>query len=235
MEAGRQIAKGRDGAIYEYGPGLVLRKTFDGRSIEGEARTMAYAAEQGYPVPAIHEVRGGGTEIVMERVDGPIMMDAIVKQPWAMGRYARLLADLHDSLHAITAPDWLRQLPGEGDQLLHLDLHPLNVIMAERGPVVVDWPNAARGDGLTDVGMTYVLLTCPEMPAPRIAQLAAQPVRLLLARMFAGRYRGTELDARIAVAADIKTLDRNFGPGEVASCRRLADKMRRRAASSPAR
>ena len=74
----------------------MLRKTFDGRSLEGEARTMVYAAEQGYPVPAIHEVRGGGTELVMERIDGPIMMDAIVKQPWAMGRYARMLADLHD-------------------------------------------------------------------------------------------------------------------------------------------
>ena len=71
--------------------------------------------------------------------------------------------------------------------------------MAERGPVVVDWPNAARGDGLTDVGLTYVLLTCPEMPAPRAVQLAAQPVRLLLARMFASRYRGPDLDARIAV------------------------------------
>jgi len=229
-DLGRQIAKGRDGAIYEFGPGRVLRKTFDGRSLEGEARTMAYAAEQGYPVPAIHEVRGDGTEIVMERVDGPIMMDAILKQPWATGRYVAMLADLHDSLHTITAPDWVRRLPGEGDQFLHGDLHPLNVIMSERGPVVVDWPNAARGDGLTDVGLTYVLLTCPEMPAPRMVQLAAQPVRLLLARMFASRYRGPDLDARIARAADMKALDKNFGPGERARCHRLADKMRRRAA-----
>ena len=230
-DAGRQIAKGRDGAIYEYGPGLVLRRTFDGRSLEREARVMAFAAEQGYPVPAIHELRGDGTELVMERIEGPIMMDAIVKEPWKLGRYAQLLADLHDSLHAITAPEWLRRLPGEGDQLVHLDLHPLNVIMAARGPVVIDWPNAARGDGITDVALTYVLLTCPEMPASRAVQIAVQPVRRLLARIFASRYRGAELDARIAMAADLKTLDKNMAPGEVASCNRLAARMRRRTAS----
>lgn len=230
MDVGRQIAKGRDGAIYEYGAGRVLRKTFDGRSLESEARIMRHAAEHGYPVPEVHELRAGGTELVMERIDGPLMMDAIAKQPWTMGRHAHLLADLHDSLHAIPAPEWLRQLPDEGDQLVHLDLHPLNVIMAERGPVVIDWPNAARGDGLTDVALTYVLLTCPQMPGPRIAQIAAQPVRLVLARMFAGRYRGRPLDARITTAAEWKAFDKNMDEDEMGSCLRLAERMRRRAA-----
>lgn len=230
METGRQIAKGRDGAIYEYGPGRVLRKTFDGRNLESEARMMAYAAAHGYPVPEVHELRAGGTELVMERVDGPLMMDAMVKRPWTMGQHARVLADLHDALHAIPAPEWLRRLPDEGDQLVHLDLHPLNVIMAARGPVVIDWPNAARGDGLTDVALTYVLLTCPEMPGPRIAQIAAQPGRVLLARTFARRYRGRELDDRIATAAEWKAFDKNMNQDEVASLLRLAGRMRRRTA-----
>ena len=40
MEPGRAcIASGRDGDIFEFGPGLVLRTTRDGRSIEREART----------------------------------------------------------------------------------------------------------------------------------------------------------------------------------------------------
>lgn len=30
----------------------------------------------------MHEVRAGGSEIVMARVDGPVMMDAMLKQPW---------------------------------------------------------------------------------------------------------------------------------------------------------
>ena len=41
------LARGRDGDIFEFAPGLVLRRTRSGRSIAHEARTMRYAAEQG--------------------------------------------------------------------------------------------------------------------------------------------------------------------------------------------
>ena len=147
---------------------------------------MRYAAEQGYPVPAIHEVRAGGTEIVMDRIDGPSMMDAMIKQPWTMprlrpdaGRPAR--PPPRDPGPGLAAP-----LLDDGDALLHLDLHPMNVLMAERGPVVIDWTNAARGHRLSDVANTYVLLTCPEFPAPRPVQIAAQPVRRLIATRLRG-------------------------------------------------
>ena len=157
----RLLASGRDGDIYEYAPGLVLRKTRDGRSIEHEARVMQYVAERGYPVPAVEEVRAAGSEIVMERIDGPMMMDAMMMRPWTMPRYVTMLGDLHDQLHEIEAPPWLPQLPDNGDRLVHLDLHPMNVMLSARGPVVIDWTNAARGQPLSDVAMTYVLLTCP--------------------------------------------------------------------------
>ena len=67
MEQGELIASGRDGDIFEFGDGLVLRKTRDGRSIEHEARVMRFAAEHGYPVPEIHDVRANGSEIIMQR------------------------------------------------------------------------------------------------------------------------------------------------------------------------
>ena len=51
----------------------------------------------------------------MERIDGPMMMDAMLKRLWALPSAAATLADLHDRLHAIPAPDWLRQMPGGGD------------------------------------------------------------------------------------------------------------------------
>jgi hypothetical protein len=38
------LASGRDGDIFEFAPGLVLRRTRSGRSIAHEARTMRYAA-----------------------------------------------------------------------------------------------------------------------------------------------------------------------------------------------
>jgi tRNA A-37 threonylcarbamoyl transferase component Bud32 len=86
MEPGPLLASGRDGDIFEFGPGLVLRRAKNGRVIEGEARTITYAREHGYPVPEIHDVRAGGTEIVMERIEGPMMMDVMLKQPWLMRR-----------------------------------------------------------------------------------------------------------------------------------------------------
>jgi aminoglycoside phosphotransferase (APT) family kinase protein len=227
MEQGPLIARGRDADIFEFGGGLALRKARDGRSIEPEARIMKFVADRGYPVPVVHDVRAHGSEIVMQRIDGPLMSESIMKRPWAMPRFATLLADLHDQLHEIRAPDWLGQSPDGGDRVVHLDLHPLNVLMSSDGPVVIDWSNAARGDGLSDVGATYALLTCPRMPGPKALRIAAQPVRVGLARLFTRRYRGIELDRHIATAAELKTLDRNMTPEEIESLHRLARRMRR--------
>ena len=156
------------------------------------------------------------------------MMGPMAKRPWTIPRYASLLADLHDQLHEIAAPDWLAESLDGGDRLVHLDLHPLNVLLSACGLVVIDWSNAARGSGLSDVALTYVLLTCPEMPGPRILQIAAEPARDGLARLFTRRYRGDNLAEPIAVAANLKALDRNMTPGEVANLHRLARKCERR-------
>jgi aminoglycoside phosphotransferase (APT) family kinase protein len=229
-EPGKLVASGRDGDIFEFGPGLVVRKTRDGRSLEREARTLEYMEAHGYPVPRVEEVRAGGTEIVMERLAGPMMMDAMSRGPRPMLANARLLADLHDQLHEIPAPDWLPAIdsgPG-ADRVLHLDLHPMNVMMTTRGPVVIDWPNARRGNPLTDVGFTYVLLTCPDMPAPWIVRKLVQPFRLVLAKAFVRRYRGPALQGAIVHAAELKRLDKNMAPNELANICRLETRMRRR-------
>jgi len=228
IEPGRLLASGRDGDIFEFAPGLVLRRTKAGRVIEREARTMSYAREHGYPVPEIHEVRAEGTEIVMQRIEGPMMMDAMLRKPWKMGHYARALADLHDRLHVIPAPDWLPDLDG-GDRLVHMDLHPMNVMLAPSGPIVIDWTNASRGLALTDVAVTIVLLTCPQMPGSRALNTAVAPARALLARAFGARYKGRALDERIAWSAPLKSLDSNLEPTEVAACLRLGARARKRA------
>ena len=43
---------------------------------------MAYLHEQGYPVPAIEELSDDGLELVMERIEGRSMVDAIAAAPW---------------------------------------------------------------------------------------------------------------------------------------------------------
>jgi aminoglycoside phosphotransferase (APT) family kinase protein len=221
MEPGRLLASGRDSDIFEFGRGTVLRRARNARSIEHEARVMEYVATFGFPVPVVRDVRAEGTEIVMDRVDGKLMLNALLARPWNLARFASMLADLHDQLHTITAPDWLHEAPAAGGRVLHLDLHPQNVIMSSRGPMVIDWSNAARGDARADVALTYVLLTGPRMPGPRPVRVLAQPARVVLARCFLRRY-GTPLRPWIALAAREKTRDPNMFPDEVRNLDRLA-------------
>jgi aminoglycoside phosphotransferase (APT) family kinase protein len=228
-EPGPLLASGRDGDIFEYGPGLVLRRAKSGRVIEGEARILAYAREHGYPVPEVHDVRAGGTEIVMDRIEGPMMMDAMLKEPWRMPYYTRMLADLHDRLHVIPAPEWLPDVGG--DRLVHLDLHPMNVMMTTSGPVVIDWTNASRGEPLLDVALTVVLLTCPQMPGSRFLNTALRPVRRRLGRTFSKRYPADDLDHQLVTAAALKMLDGNLSPDEHAACERLGARARARISS----
>jgi aminoglycoside phosphotransferase (APT) family kinase protein len=165
MEPGPLLAAGRDADIFEYGRGLVLRRSRAGRSLTEEARVMEYVRSQGYPVPAIEEVSDDGFDMVMERIEGTDMVAAITKRPWTIPRQGRVLADLHRQLHELIAPDWLHDAPiGRGDRLLHLDLHPLNVMIAPRGPVVIDWTGACRGDPSLDVALAWVLMTAGDVP-----------------------------------------------------------------------
>jgi hypothetical protein len=59
------------------------------------------------------------------------MVDAAGSLPLKIRSLARSLAELHSSLHAIAAPEWLHDAPfGTGDRILHMDLHPLNDAVA---------------------------------------------------------------------------------------------------------
>jgi aminoglycoside phosphotransferase (APT) family kinase protein len=81
----------------------------------------------------------------------------------------------------------LRALPGQKPALLHLDYHPLNVLV-ERGGVsaVLDWANARPGDPRADVARTLSILRLS--PAPSGVPVAL--VRAVLAVLEAGWRRG---------------------------------------------
>ena len=101
----------------------------------------------------------------MDRLAGPTMLKSALTHPQRIGSYGRLLARLHIQLHQIEAPDWLTtEAAVRGDCLLHRDLHPLNVLMTKRGPVVIDWANAARGDPAYDVADAWVLFATADAP-----------------------------------------------------------------------
>lgn len=74
-QPGRLVASGRDSDIFEHGPGLVLRRSRNGRSMAAEAQTMDYLRAHGYPIPAVAEVSSDGTELVMARINGRSMLE----------------------------------------------------------------------------------------------------------------------------------------------------------------
>jgi aminoglycoside phosphotransferase (APT) family kinase protein len=221
-QPGRLLASGRDSDIFEYGDGLVLRRSRHGSSMATEARTMEHARTNGYPVPAVDHVSDDGTELVMERITGPSMIAALGRRPWTLKNQAGVLADLHLRLHEIVAPAWLGPAPGTaGDRLLHLDLHPLNVMLSPRGPVVIDWPNAARGDPAADVGVTWVLLAAAGIPAGRLKAAALGRLRSLIVDAFVGHFDRAAVSKELAAVVEWKVRDAHMTPAEQQAMRNL--------------
>ena len=182
-EAGRLVARGREADLIDHGDGRVLRRYRVPADVEREARTMEHAHAHGFPVPRVHEVLGP-SELVIDRLDGPTMLTDMTRRPWTLRRHARLLAELHRRLHAVPAPDSLRAPFDGGDALLHLDLHHDNVILPPRGPVVIDWSSAARGDPAVDFAMTWLLVGTSEVPGNAYRRLLGAAGRSIFLATF---------------------------------------------------
>jgi aminoglycoside phosphotransferase (APT) family kinase protein len=220
---GPKLAEGRDTEIYAHGPGRVLRVPRDGRSLVHEAEVMRFVAERGYPVPAVHDAGDG--YLVMDQVAGPMLFASAMCHPERIPEYARLLAALHSQLHQITAPHWLARVEGaDGDSLLHQDLHPLNVLLSEDGPVVIDWANAARGDAAYDVADTWVLFAAFDVPGDQSQQLAA--ARMAFLRHFLDALDAEAARAFIPLAVHHRLADRNVTSAERERMLRLAESVR---------
>ena len=121
---------------------------------------MRYVREHGYPAPEIVSV--DGTDMVLERATGSTMRVDLAHRPWMLLAHARLLADLHRRLHRISAPAWLPAI-GAGGSVIHLDLHPENVLLHGNGALVIDWANARAGDWADDVAQTIVILAAADL------------------------------------------------------------------------
>ena len=126
---------------------------------------MTHARAHGVPVPEVFDV-AGDTDLVMESVTGPNMGEDVTARPWRIVAHARQLARLHAAVHAVPGLEGLRAPFGPGPGLLHTDLHPLNVVLTESGPVVIDWEGAACGPAEADVALSWLLIRFSEVPGP---------------------------------------------------------------------
>lgn len=177
-----------------------------------EARATRSANEVGLPVPAVDGVVtiDGRPGVVLERLEGRTLLADLESRPWTLTTSARILADLHARVHRSRTPDLpalrprlrerIERAPGvpaavreralavldslpDDDRLLHGDFHPGNVLLGERGPIVIDWLDASAGPPGADVARTVLLLRFAD-DGPHVRVLGA-----LLSRLYLLAYR----------------------------------------------
>ena len=151
IPAGLPFASGREADVYALPDGRVLRRYRGGADVTREAAVMAYAGGRGFPVPRVHEA--GGADLVMDRVDGPTLAQALMAGELPLDGGATIMAELLRRLHELPPLD-----SDAGDTIVHLDLHPENVILSGHGPVLIDWRNAGDGSADLDTALTALIL-----------------------------------------------------------------------------
>jgi Ser/Thr protein kinase RdoA (MazF antagonist) len=103
-------------------------------------------------VPVVY--RAAGPDLVMDRVPGSTLQAALVDGEVDASFAGQTLADLHNRLARVPA----RLSPDPDVRVLHLDLHPDNVLLGPRGPVLIDWRNTCEGPHDLDVAMSALIL-----------------------------------------------------------------------------
>lgn len=188
--------------------------------VDRELRVTCSIYAAGLPVPrACGLVQVLGREgIVFDHIDGNSMLRQVQGKPWTLFHAIRQLAQLHAQIHDCTGPVELPSLrqqvaegidhaPGlsdaerqaahrslaglpDGAALCHGDFHPENILFSSRGPIIIDWATATRGDPLGDVACTSRLIRRASLPpwTPRPMHLLLKFSRALLHRSYLTRY-----------------------------------------------
>ncbi len=218
-DLGEPIATGRAADVYDLGDGTVLRRYRAGADTETEARAMTWLNDQGLPVPRVH--RASGTDIVMDRAGGVTMLADLVRRPWRSARHARLLARLQRSVNSLAAPDWFPRRTGvpSGDSVLHLDLHPMNMLVDGDAATIIDWTNLSAGERSFDAAVSYVMMSAFETTGWR-----ARTAQRVLVETFARAHGWGTIDATLGAAARYRLADPNVTAGERERLRRWIDR-----------
>lgn len=197
--------------------------------VQTAAMSAAKAAGGPVPAVYGRTEVSGRPGLIMERIDGIDSLTQIGRRPWTILAAGRQLGEMHAALHQIVVeegalPDArqalrtklqtsplvpphlasfaisaLEALPA-GDRLLHGDFHPGNIILSATGPVVIDWPNAVRGDPHADVARTLLMLRAGALPpgASPVLHALDRAGRGILRSRYVSAYRARQpFDAKL--------------------------------------
>jgi tRNA A-37 threonylcarbamoyl transferase component Bud32 len=207
------LASGREAVVFALDDARVLRRFRDpSRSAAPAAALLERLTELGYPVPAV--LSWDGAELLQERVHGRRMDEVLGAGELGADEGGQMLADLLDRLHALAwdAPS--------GESLLHLDLHPQNVLLGEDGPVVVDWSNARPGAPGLDVAMSGLILAQVALAQREYADTIRQLVRAMLSAV------GSDALPHLDDAVTLRRADPHMSAQELAGMDQAAELVR---------
>jgi len=172
-----------------------MRLASSSRLTDGRLAAIAAARDAGLPAPELirRASTPDGEAVLLSWLPGGPMYGSLRRDPTRARRWGQLTGELQRRLHEIDAPDAVidvraeglhpfdagRSIVGlpEGRALLHLDWHPLNLLVDEREERIrgiVDWDNARRGHPLLDLARTHSLLTVQPSLADMPASLRAR-------------------------------------------------------------
>ncbi|SDT03416.1 phosphotransferase enzyme family protein [Actinopolymorpha singaporensis] len=182
-------ATGETWKVWYDGTPYALRCAAPGSGIPAQLAAMRAAGSAGLPVPEV--VRHAGNDrlevLLLSWLPGRTVADVLRAGLGSARRLGELMGAAHRELHRVPAPaevaaavDARAAAPAGLDRtagaLLHLDWHPLNVLVdGDEVSGIVDWVNARRGHPLLDIARTYALLTVD----PALAVLPASERNLL--------------------------------------------------------
>jgi aminoglycoside phosphotransferase (APT) family kinase protein len=196
MQTGPLLGSGRTADVFVVDDAWVLRRYRDGGDASAEATVMSYVSGQGYPAPRVGSIMGG--DLVMERLSGLTMLEALQQGTITLEEAGAVLAGLLRRLHALP-PQFSTDMT---DRVLHLDLHPDNVMLTPEGPMVIDWANAEEGPPSLDWGMSALILAEVAV-SPRVE---APMARTILVSLLSEVDHAIDLEGALAIRVANPTL-----------------------------
>jgi Ser/Thr protein kinase RdoA (MazF antagonist) len=188
---GEKLGEGATADIHVWAPGQIVKLFKAGvspRLGRHEARMTRATFAAGAPKVLDEVTLEGRFGIVLQRLDGPTLLQLLLTRTMTYEQVGAILATLYLSVHKTPPPSdipslrrWIDavsqtsreilpehiatgvltlidRLPPE-DGLCHADLHPGNVIMTTDGPRIIDWSCALRASAVFDIARVHVSLS----------------------------------------------------------------------------
>jgi Ser/Thr protein kinase RdoA (MazF antagonist) len=188
---GEKIGEGASADIHVWAPGQIVKLFKVGASPRfgrHEARMTRAAFAAGAPEVFDEVTLEGRFGIVLQRLDGPTLLQLLQTRAVTSEQVGAILATLYTSVHKTPPPPDVLSLRGWIDAasrtsrdilpeqiatgvlalidrlppeygLCHADLHPGNVIMTADGPRIIDWACALRASAVFDIARAHVSLS----------------------------------------------------------------------------